>query len=192
LTQAYPGFCKLWEKSNWRFPVTQAITWLIEAATTSGSTEGAITFCQIPLEMLAWIVFVDEQPLVDAKLFDGLHAADKFHLLLDRCGIPIGIPSELKSLTAIADEASKKYTGPKIITYIRNSIVHPKESNRKELAGLVTKAKVARQQAYREALQLFTWYTTLVLLRLMEYRGEYANRLALNAPEQLEKVPWAT
>jgi hypothetical protein len=133
--------------------------------------------------MLAWIIFVDEQPLVDAKLFDSLHASDKFHLLLDRCGIPIRIPSELKSLTAIADESNKKFTGPKIITYIRKSIVHPKESSRKELAGLVTKAKVTRHRVYREALQLFTWYTTLVFLRLMEYRGEYANRLAPNAPD---------
>jgi hypothetical protein len=107
LTEAYPGFCKLWAKEEWRFPVTQAIKWLIEAATRTVNVEGAIAFCQIPLEMFAWNIFVGQSSLVTEKNFDNLAAADKFHLLLDRCGIPIAIPPELTALTAIEKEAKE-------------------------------------------------------------------------------------
>jgi hypothetical protein len=120
LADAYPGFCRLWEKQDWLFPVTQAITWLIEAATTRGSIEGAIAFCQIPLEMFAWNVFVGDRHLVSEEKFDNLAAADKFHLLLDRCGIPIAIPPDLTALTAVAKEAKEKFTGPQLaVSYIR-------------------------------------------------------------------------
>ena len=40
-------------------------------------------------------------------------------------------------------------------------------------------------------MNLFTWYTTLVLLWLMDYQGEYANRLPLFGPQSIDKVPWA-
>jgi hypothetical protein len=191
LTEAYPGFCKLWGKKEWQFPVTQAITWLVEAATTRGSIEGAIAFCQIPLEMFAWIAFVGDKPLVSENKFEDLPAADRLHLLLDRCGIPITIPADLTALTAVSKVTKERLTGPQLATRIRNSIVHPKESNRKAITGWVTNAKVSRQEVLQEVLNLFTWYTTLVLLRFMDYRGEYANRLPLFAPHRLEKVPWA-
>ena len=135
LTEAYPGFCNLWAKEEWRFPVTQAIKWLIDANNSSRNIEGAIAFCQIPLEMFAWNMFVGQTSLVTEKSFDGLAAAEKFHLLLDRCGVPITIPSELPALAATATAAGGKLTGPQIAVLMRNSIIHPKKQNRKTLMG---------------------------------------------------------
>jgi hypothetical protein len=191
LTQAYPGFCDLWEKKEWQFPVRQAIKWLIDATNSTSNVEGAIAVCQIPMEMFAWNLFVGDKALVSEDNFDKLNAAERFHLLLDRCGIPVAIPAELTALTAISTQGKKTYTGPQMLTQLRNSIIHPKESNRKTITGWVTNTKVSRQDVFREALNLFTWYTTLVLLWLMDYRGEYANRLPLFAPHRLERVPWA-
>jgi hypothetical protein len=49
-----------WSHENWQEPLELAVTWLIEASRQSGKTEGAIAFGQIPPEMLAWLVFVDD------------------------------------------------------------------------------------------------------------------------------------
>ncbi len=39
-------------------------------------------------------------------------------------------------------------------------------------------------------MSLFTWYITLLLLRFMDYRGDYARHLIPQARGEVEKVPW--
>jgi hypothetical protein len=192
LTQAYPGFCRLWDKERWRLPVNQAVTWLIEASTTSGSIQGAIAFSQIPLEMLAWLVFVDENAILDSNEFENLSAGNKLQLLLHECGIPLGVPPMLETLAKIAiNDEGKQKSGPRIATEIRNTIIHPHKKNRDKFNGWITQHKVEGNDLLRETQHLFIWYITLVLLRLMEYDGEYANRLMPQRPNTIEKVPWA-
>ena len=49
---------------------------------------------------------------------------------------------------------------------------------------------VKGEELLRETHNLLRWYITLVLLRLMDYSGEYANRLAAHGSPSLERVPW--
>ena len=173
--------------------MTQAITWLIHASRKTGGAEGAIAFCQIPLEMLAWLVFVDDNPVLDHDGFYNLSAGNKLQILLNQCGIPRTVPPLLKTLLKVAtrDEGTQ-VTGPNIATEIRNTIVHPSGKNREKFSSWVTGKNVKAEDLLRDTEQLFKWYVTLVLLRLMDYQGEYANRLVQRIPGTVEKVPWAS
>jgi hypothetical protein len=189
LATAFPGFMKLWKNKEWQEPLETAVTWLIEASKQSGGTEGAIAFSQIPLEMLAWMVFVEQAPIVDSKDFKPITAAGKLQLLLTNCGIPLEVPKSLISLRTVAK--SNNMSGPKIATEIRNAIIHPHKSNRKLLKGWEDKHKVNKYDLLRETHQLFKSYITLVLLNLIGYSGKYANRLTPRKQGDVELVPWA-
>jgi hypothetical protein len=195
LADAYLGFMNRWSKENWQEPLELAVTWLIESSRQSGGTEGAIAFGQIPLEMLAWLVFVDERTIVEADEFDRLSAASKLQMLLAHCGIPFEVPSGLSTLTKIATDqhtkSGKQVTGPQLVTKVRNTIVHPNEKNRKTLAEWEKVYSVKIGDIRRETQQLFKWYITLVLLRLIGYSGKYANRLISRIIGNVELVPWA-
>ena len=49
LAEAFPGFCKLWEKKEWRVSFTQSVTWLIEA-----SRRSAVQMEQLPSVRFHW------------------------------------------------------------------------------------------------------------------------------------------
>jgi len=191
LAEALPGFCELWRKNAWRLPLEQAVTWLIEASRMSGGTEGAIAFGQIPLEMLSWLVFVDDVPILDADEFEKLSAGNKLQLLLSKCGIPLDIPPAFTALSTVANGADKKMSGPRIATEVRNTIIHPQKKNREKVPGWVSKHGVKEADLLWETQQLFKWYITLILLKLMNYNGSYANRLSSHKFGTVEPVPWA-
>ena len=50
-----------------------------------------------------------------------------------------------------------------------------------------------RPEAYFEARDLGQWYVELLLLKLFDYDGKYANRLTYNYEQHWtpENVPWA-
>jgi hypothetical protein len=191
LADAFPGFMARWSHENWQEPLEMAVTWLIEASRQSGGTEGAIAFGQIPLEMLAWLVFVDDRTIVDSDEFDRLSAASKLQMLLAHCGIPFEVPVGLPALMILASK-TKHTTGPQLVTKVRNTIIHPNEKNRKSLAEWETAYSVKVSDIRWETQQLFKWYITLVLLRLIGYSGKYANRLTPRKMGDVELVPWAT
>jgi hypothetical protein len=175
-------------------PLELAVTWLIEASRQSGGTEGAIAFGQIPLEMLAWLVFVDDRTIVDADEFDRLSAASKLQMLLSHCGIPFEVPPGLSTLAKIATEQQKKsgkdVTGPQLVTKVRNTIIHPNEKNRRLLVEWEDAYSVKIGEIRWETQQLFKWYITLVLLSLIGYSGKYTNRLVPCGIGEVEDVPW--
>jgi len=185
----------LWSKEKWREPLLLTVSWLIEASRQSGGVDGGIAFGQIPLEMLAWLAFVGDRAIVDADEFGNLSAASKMQLLLAQSGIPLSVPSELKTLAKVAAEVQRKSgktpTGPQLVTKVRNTIIHPNDKNRKILAEWETNYSVSGSDIRWETYRLFKWYITLVLLRQIGYSGEYANRLTHCKIGQVEPVPWA-
>ncbi|MCY2994354.1 MAG: hypothetical protein NTY19_41755 [Planctomycetota bacterium] len=195
LVEAFPGFMARWSHENWQEPLELAVTWLIEASRQSGGTEGAIAFGQIPLEMLAWLVFVDDRTIVESDEFDRLSAASKLQILLAHCNIPFEVPVGRSALTTIATEMQKKggkaTTGPQLVAKVRNTIIHPNEKNRRILSEWESSYSVKIGDVRWEAQQLFKWYITLVLLRLIGYSGKYANRLTPSKLGEVEFVPWA-
>ena len=70
--------------------------------------------------------------------------------------------------------------GPAAIAEIRNDLVHAKK----------THGKGAEVQM--DALRLGQWYVEMILLKELEYRGRYFDRLAPAGESAFENVPWAT
>jgi hypothetical protein len=81
---------------------------------------------------------------------------------------------------------------PKAITYLRNGIIHPSRKYTKRLRDTEDKIKL-------QALSLGIWYVEMILLRLFDYKGHYANRLwrfrnnsFRDGGGFLQQVPWGT
>ncbi len=195
LAAAFPGFMALWTREKWREPLLLTVSWLIEASRQSGGVDGGIAFGQIPLEMLAWLAFVDDRAIVESEEFKNLSAASKMQLLLAQCGIPLGVPTELTALAKVAAEMQRKSgkapTGPQLVTKVRNTIIHPNDQNRRVRAEWESNYSVSWSDIRWETYRLFKWYITLVLLRHIGYSGKYANRLTHRKIGQVEPVPWA-
>jgi hypothetical protein len=190
LAAAFPGFMARWMSANWREPLELAVTWLVEASRQSGGIEGAVAFSQIPLEMLAWLVFVDDKSVVESGEFEKLSAASKLQMLLAHCDIPFDVPPKLSAMSTLAENTNFK-TGPQIITKVRNAIIHSHKKNRDQLASWESQFPLKIADIRRETHQLFKWYMTLVLLNLTGYSGKYANRLTPHILGNIETVPWA-
>jgi hypothetical protein len=116
--------------------------------------------------------------MVSAAAFKprGLSASDKLRLLASSLGIPVGIPSSLSSLHA---KPGKKWDDSMdALTDLRNRLVHPGTD------------KAIPDGAYYDGWRLSMWFLDLVLLRLCEYSGKYANRLSQRFVGEIEPVPW--
>ena len=190
LSAAFPGFWALWIKKNWQEPLELVATWLIETSRQSGGTEGAIAFGQIPLELLAWLVFVDDGGIESEKLFNNHSAAIKMEKLLKHCAIPLDVPPCLGSLCTLATKTVFT-TGPQLATKVRNTIIHPNEKNRKALIEWEKDHGVKVDDVRWETQKLFKWYITLIFLKLIGYSGKYANRLSPRKFGDVENVPWS-
>jgi hypothetical protein len=64
---------------------------------------------------------------------------------------------------------------------MRNSLIHPR--GRQRLTATPVRARIELQE-------LVLWYVELTLLRLIDYRGGYANRLGSKTTGVVEPVPW--
>lgn len=192
LSKSFPGFMKVWADEDIQESLKIAITWLVEATRQSGGLDGAIAFSQIPLEMLAWLVLVQKDGILDFDEFEGLSAAAKMQLLFSTCKIPLDVPAELPSLIKLRDKlaAKKKWTATQLIVKLRNAIIHPHKKNRESLREWETD-DIKLVDIRWESFRLFKWYLTLVLLHITGYNGKYANHLTHRTIGQVEDVPWA-
>ena len=136
------------------------------------------------------MVFVDVEEIINENEFDRLSAASKLQLLLSHCKIDFKVPDTLKALKEIADNSSQN-TGPKIITKIRNTIIHPNKKNRELLESWANRYSVSAEALYAESLDLFEYYLTLIILSLIGYNGSFRNQLdrSLNGIFGCQ-VPW--
>jgi hypothetical protein len=136
------------------------------------------------LELLTHWHLVGEQGL-SAAGFDRLSAADRLRLLLSAAAVSASIPATLPGLRSLAAErAARKQEadGPWCVAEFRNGVVHPPNRLRREHAD--------DADLLAEASELARWYLDLAVLRLLDYRGAYRDRLTPGHPARA--VPWAS
>jgi hypothetical protein len=83
---------------------------------------------------------------------------------------------------------AENWQGPDAIVAIRNGIVH-RNRKKREQSG---KKKLESHDLLNEAYTLLCWYVERVLLRHLEFEGEYSNRLKKRVLGQVETTPWKT
>jgi len=180
LEEVFPGFFKQWHKVIWNEPIETAIYWYLRSNTLEGGTDGAIILAQSALELLAYTYCVEDKNIWTYEVFKNKSASEKIKELLTSLDIPINIPSSLSSLFSMGQNFT--WTGPQAFTEIRNFLVHPGQK-RKCLAGL--------ELPLVEVWKLGLWYIELILLRLFEHTGVYAERLKNGRWEgDVSHVPW--
>jgi len=102
--------------------------------------------------------------------------------MLCKIGIPLCVPPELTNLVQLASDRGW-LDGPRVLTEIRNGIVHPKKRQ---------KILEAPPSTRNEAWDLGLWYLELALLGIFNYHGHYANRISRNRCRgDTEPVPWS-
>ena len=151
---------------------------------SAGGVEGSVILAQAAFEVLAWTLLVEDKQVLSEDGFQKLPAMDKLRLLISDCGIPLGIPSSLSLLSAIAKAENWK-DGPQALTELRNALVHSNPKKRKKVLG-------ADIGVRHEASDLSLWYLELVILRICGYNCYYANRLVRGGyrGNEIESVPW--
>lgn len=184
LSSAFAGYVERWSDPIWNEPLRVATQMYVEAngPITADTT---VVLGQALLELIAWVRFVEELQTRTAADFDNPRskASGRLRELLAWVGIDPAIPA---SLGALSQEASRRtpawVDGPHAITEMRNTLVHP--SRRERLPAPPAHARVDLQE-------LVLWYAELALLCLIDYQGEYANRLGAKVTGVVENVPWA-
>jgi len=166
LEEVFHGFLSQWKKEIWNEPIETAIYWYLRSNTMEGGTDGAIILAQSALELLAYTYCVEDKKIWTYEAFKNKSASEKITELLSSLNIPINIPSSLNSLYSMGKNF--RWNGPKAFTEVRNFLVHPGQK-RKRLAGL--------ELPLAEVWKLGLWYIELILLRLFEHTGVYAERL---------------
>ena len=184
---ALDGFLSRWKETVWEdpksnnTPLRYAIHWYLAANNDAGGIEGCIILAQTALELLSWVILV-EDPITKkfGRKFDQKHADEKFKELLQYIGVADSIPSEFTELCALASNKGWS-SGPQALAGFRNTIVHPKR--RMQNSGVVFKERY-------QILELALWYIELTLLHL--YQGAYMNRTSANEYAGVtEIVPWS-
>ena len=175
LSTAFPGF---WRKVGQTTGapddrVRVALYWYLRS-NESNALQASIILTQAALERLA-------RQLLPNKRYKTLNStARKIRAVLQETAIDTVIPECCKELRTVR-KTKGLCDGPEILSEIRNDLVHAKMRTNICL------------EAYLEARDLGNWYVELLLLRLFEFTGQYANRLAYQYEGRYESeiVPWA-
>ena len=151
-----------------------ALYWYVRSGTGAAGVDGGLILLQAALERLSWQRIVIDGGSFTRENFDKLRTGDRLRLLLNDCGIPLGIPAGLAELTSEAN--GRNWDGPWALADCRNLLVHP---------------GTLQPLPWHELWKLARWYVELVLLRMLGFAGEYSNRtLARRFVGAVERVPW--
>lgn len=171
LNRIWIEFINLWENDKDKDSLKMVLNWYNEANKDNILPESGIVLIQNALELLFnWLIVekFGNLSLDDAK---NLSAAGKIRILLLKYNLDDSTPSGLKKLSGYSKEYNIK--GPEIFTNIRNIIVH---SNSKKLKKIQDLKGNAKNEVLKEALNLGIWYVEVILLKFLNFEGEYNNR----------------
>lgn len=193
LCEVFSGFMTQWQNPYWKEAIKIAIQLYIECNKKAGENEGAIVLQQTVFELLSWAVMVEDKKILTEKNYKKRRAADKLEVLLIQFGIDMQIPAQLDALAKLSKAEQNCKTGPYVLQYLRNQIVHPKRKSNKN-GKEPGKIWLPDVEAKGEAWHLGQWYLRLILLKLFNYQGKYLSFIEnqfYGFTEKGEVVPWA-
>lgn len=161
-------------------PIVRHLALHIVAANHSGTTgEAKVMLAQAGLEYLGWVNLVLSKRFTQ-KEYKRLNAAGVLRTLLEDASIPTEVPTALDGLLVLG--IRKGFDGPDATAWVRNRLVHPKDSDEPyRIANLVWQTS-----------QLLLEYAELLLLHRLGYNGRFMRRYPPHRfANSNEVVPWA-
>jgi hypothetical protein len=151
-----------------------AAYWYLRSGADRGGVDGGLILLNTSLERLGWQRFVADGAACPDGRFENLNGGSRLRCLLRDCGIPVATPPKL---TELAREAATRgwEDGPRAVVETRNLLVHPSGND---------------HLPWHEAWMLARWYVELVLLRMLNFTGDYLNRTRALVVGDVERVPW--
>ena len=169
--------CEKLHDSYYGPALKHVIDWYVDSINNI-SIENNVVSLQIALETLSYVVIVEKNKCLTDLEFEKNTASDNIRKLLELCSIYYG-KDELKLFN---DYIYYKFNdGIDIFTYFRNNVVHP--TRKAKRANLTV-------EDMWNILQIGTRYVELVVLYIINYKGEYSNRLNDRCYGEVEVVPW--
>jgi len=173
LMEVFPGFWKKINDPMWSETVRNALYWYLRS---NGHGEGAgvdggLILTQAALERLSYVQL--------GKAKANKPASNLIRRGLTSMDIGTNIPRECAIIRKLARENNWE-DAPHAITAIRNGLVHPKD-----------KHGTFPSSSYYEAWNIGQHLIELMLLRLFNHNGRYANRISQKWAGEVVRVPWA-
>lgn len=182
LTSLFKGAWRRMKNQEAWEATKRAIEWSLSVANLEESSEIRVVHAQLTLELLSWVVLVEEGQIMSAGGFEKLPAMDKMALLANWAGLPVSFPNSFGEFT---DESKQENwnNSPEGLSNIRNKLVHPSLKNRTRVARV---SSLAQHQAANWGLSLIE----LTILKLFAYDGVFVDR-TLFWDTEYPTVPWA-
>ena len=178
LSRTFPGFWRQFKMSGTGLQLRRILAWYT-LSNESDALESRIVLAGAALESLAHLV-LSSIPKHQALANRRGYFAEKLRKALAEMRIPSKIPSHCRAL-AKASSRKKWKDGPEAVVQVRNDLIHPVRAYRPRSVD-----------PYFDAWQLAQWYVELMLLKLLDYQGDYTNRLDLPMKlGKVDRVPWA-
>ncbi|MDU3803251.1 hypothetical protein [Paraclostridium bifermentans] len=169
--------CRKLHDSYYGPALKHVVDWYIESIDNI-SIENNVVSLQIALETLSYVVIVEKNKILTDVEFEKNTASDNIRILLDACSIYYG----KEELNLFNEYIYNKFNdGVDIFTYFRNKVVHPTRKTKR--------ANLTVEDMWN-ILQIGTRYVELVVLYIINYKGEYSNRLNDRCYGEVEVVPW--
>ncbi|WAW15728.1 hypothetical protein [Peptostreptococcus equinus] len=169
--------CKKLEEVYYFDIVASILDWYIEAVNGLNIRNNIITI-QTALEMLSYIVLVENENIYSDLEYD-LHPSNQnIRKLLEICKIDYSIPGVLNLNKSITNKYKDSVD---LITYFRNTVVHPSKSKRN--------LEFEFEDMWNITL-IGINFIELILLYMINYKGEYSNRFESYFFGDVSLVPW--
>jgi hypothetical protein len=181
LEEARKYFMSAIENPFWASIFQRAVDWLALVDLASyESNEQALFTVQMLLEMLSYVVLVEDAAVLSEDGYSKLPAADRITLLCSHSNQSVSVPRvEVEELQTFCASNSISNTG-ELIAGLRNKLIHPTKKNREYLARVPA---AVRGIAVKAGLQI----ASLALLKAAGYRGAYFDTFK----HDVVVVPWS-
>jgi hypothetical protein len=168
----YPGFLALWE-TRWQQTLVR-LTHMYVEANAHTSVDTSVVLSYVALELLIWSVSPHDPSMRTTK---DISEVPKWLKVRDE--IPAGTPALQAYAHSLFRKNAERRKGSAMLQEIRNGIVHP------------TRRREAPSDAILDARFLALHWFELAMLRLMNYSGDFVDRLKRSHVfGEHSKVPW--
>ena len=178
LEDVFPGFWAQYQRFQRNERTRIALEWYLES-NAQKALHSSIVLSQAALERLSFLQVGKRLTAKQMGRKDRETEGEWIARALGQAGVDCKIPPSCTALEQLR-KANGFDHGPHTIVEIRNDLIHQDMSY-----GILS------VDVYRQAKELGLWYVEMLLLKLLDYNGIYANRLTQQWRGQVEPVPWA-